>query len=211
MAKILIIGFQHSGTTMLRLLIQAHPQVSKIYDEHRYIEINKPKEWLMPIIKKDIYPNGKRMSWGDKIPWVDGKGNRIIRLSKRWFKFFGKTARVIHILRHPLDVALSISPMYKNSLKLILKSDPKVINFVNSDRRASTILFEDLVTKPKEKLSNIFSFCNLKHDEKTIKRVMNTELKYGKINSDRAFAYKTKNLNENVDYSKLIDMLVNRL
>ena len=60
-------------------------------------------------------------------------------------------------------------------------------------------------------LQTLFSFCNLKHDEKTIKRVMNTELKYGKINSDRAFAYKTKNLNEDVDYSKLIDTLVNRL
>jgi hypothetical protein len=40
---------------------------------------------------------------------------------------------------------------------------------------------------------------------------MNTELKFGKINPDRAFAYKTKKLNIDVDYTKLINMTINRL
>lgn len=212
MTKILIIGFQHSGTTMLSLLMQAHPQISRLYNEERLIELDKPKEFIMFIVGDEVYPNGKKMAWGDKVPWIDGKGDRIIRLSKRWIKFFGKDARIIHILRHPLDVALSISlDMYKHDLKLILKSDPKVIDFVNSNKKAATVLFEDLVTNPEEKLKSIFSFCNLKHDKKTIRKIMNTELKFGKINPDRAFAHKTKKLNIDVDYTKLINMTINRL
>jgi len=210
--KILIIGFQHSGTTMLRQLINNHPQVSIIYDEHRYIELPQSKEWIMSLISKEVYPNGKKMSWGEKIPWVDGDSGRIISLSKRWFKFFGKDSRIIHILRHPLDVALSISPDYERSLKLILKSDPKVIDFVNSDKRSSTILYEDLVNNPLEKLISIFSFCNLNSTEKVVKKVMNFEgLKFGGINSDRAFAYKKKGYKEIVDYNSLIKKVKRQL
>jgi len=36
-------------------------------------------------------------------------------------------------------------------------------------------------------------------------------LKFGKINPDRAFAYKNKNVNKEVDYDKLIERVKVRL
>ncbi|MFW9871504.1 MAG: sulfotransferase [Candidatus Thorarchaeota archaeon] len=206
MAKILIIGFQHSGTTLLRALINSHPQVSMIYHEGRIIELNKSKEFIMKIVSDMVYPDGKKMSWGDKIPWMDGKGDRIIRLSKRWLKFFGKSARVILILRHPLDIALSIAPVqYKKELKLIMRSTPKVIDFVNQDRRCSVVLYEDLVLKPYETLRELFLFCGLRADKKVVRRVAEKkDLRFGGINPKRAFAYRRKGFGEVVDYEKLV-------
>ena len=204
--KILIIGFQHSGTTMLRNLINAHSDVSVIYNENRYIELDKSRHWIMGMIEPEVYPDGKKMSWGEKIPWVDGEGDRVIKLSRKWFSFFGKKSRIIHIIRHPIDVALSINKSDVDStVKLWEQSIPKVIDFLDSDDRCATILFEDLLDWPFGMLDNMFQFLKLKRDPKRIHDVMNTELKFGKINSDRAYAFKNlENFNKTYDYIKMI-------
>lgn len=214
MSKILIIGFQHSGTTLLRSLINSHPQVSIIFHEDRFIELDKSKEFIVKLVSDIVYPDGKKMSWGDKIPWVDGKGDRIIRLSKKWFNFFGKSARLILILRHPLDIALSIAPLnHKKQLKLILSSTPKVIDFVNGDGRAATILYEDLVMNPNETLTSLFSFCGLASDKKVIRKISEKkDLTFGRINPERAFAYRKKGVSDSlVDYEKLVSRVKRKL
>lgn len=208
MNRILIIGFQHSGTTILSSLVQNHPQVSSIFNEHRYIEVCKTKRDILRFVSNYAPLD---TVWGDKIPWMDGKGDRIINLSKRWFKFFGKKARVVHILRHPLDVALSIDPLSpQTQLPLILKSMPKVIEFINTDERATTILYEDLLMSSIKTLSYLYSFCGLSTKEKIINRIMNIDFKFGKIDSSkgqsRVFAYKNKDISIEVDYNKLINM-----
>ena len=219
--KIFITGFAHSGTTMTHQLIKAHPDVGWIENEMSYIEYDKPKEWVLLMAKKRV-PDLKKYSWGEKLPWEtregDKDGTRIINISKKWLKFFGKEARILQVLRHPLDVSLSTYPLpttrntvAKDQLEFALSSLSNVINFMNSDKRCAVVLYEDLVTKPEVYLHKIFNFLNLKSNEKLVKKVMNTTLTFGKINSERAFAYKNKKIKIKVDYKKIVDRIKHRI
>jgi len=219
--KIFITGFRHSGTTMTHQLIKAHPNVGWIENEMGYIEYDKPKEWVLSMAKKRV-PELKKYSWGEKLPWGtrddDKDGRRIINVSKKWLEFFGKEARILQVLRHPLDVSLSVYPLpttrntvAKDQLEFALSSLSNVIDFMNSDKRCAVVLYEDLVTKPEVYLHKIFNFLNLKSNKKLINKVMNTTLKFGKINSDRAFAYKNKKIKIKVDYKKIVDRIKHRI
>jgi hypothetical protein len=219
--KIFITGFRHSGTSMLMQLIRAHPQVGWIEDEEGYIEYDKTKLWLNEMASKKVSNLGK-FSWGEKLPWgtraQDKGGKRIIRDIRKWLSFFGKKARVIQILRHPFDVSLSSYPLditrseiAEDQYSFYMSSVPKVIDFINKDRRCGVTVYEGLVMYPKESLKNIFDFLKLKSDEKTIKRVMNTDLKFGKINPERAFAHRKLNLKRKFDYDKLIWRIKNKI
>jgi len=219
--KIFITGFRHSGTTMTHQLIKAHPDVGWIENEMSYIEYDKPKEWVLSMARKRV-PELKKYSWGEKLPWGtredDKDGTRIINVSKKWLEFFGKEARILQVLRHPLDVSLSVYPLpttrntvAKDQLEFALSSLSNVIDFMNSDKRCAVVLYEDLVTKPEVYLHKIFNFLNLKSNKKLINKVMNTTLKFGKINSDRAFAYKNKKIKIKVDYKKIVDRIKHRI
>lgn len=217
MIKILITGYMHSGTTLLHQLIKAHPQVGWIENEENYIEYKKPKEWILMFAKQRV-DDLNRYAWGEKIPWGhrdnDENGKRIIWIMKRWLKFFGLKGRVVHILRHPLDVALSGqgSNLVPSALDKIEKSVPKIIDFLNSrPRTCATIVYEDLLADPQKHLKNIFEFLGLKASDKIIKKVINSPLKFDCINADRAFAYQKKGIDKQVDYDAIIDSIERRL
>ena len=215
MVKIFIVGFRHSGTTMLMQLVKAHPQVGFIENEEGFIDFDKPKNWILMHAVKRV-PNLKKYAWGEKIPWgtrkedVDGK--RVIRLSKKWLKFFRGKARVLHIVRHPFDVALSGSgKIGKIEWKYITTTVPLVIDYMNNNPKCATVVYEDLVTIPEIHLRNIFQFLSLDSSPKVIEKIIDTPLKFGKINADRAFAFKNKKINKEFDYDKLIERIENRL
>jgi len=217
MVKILITGFQHSGTTMLHQLIKAHPQVGWIENEECYIEYNKPKEWVLMFARKRV-ENLKKYAWGEKVPWGhrenDIEGKRPIAIIKKWMKYFKNDAKVLHIVRHPLDVVLSGHPgnkIVESNLSFVLDSVSRVINFTNTNKRCSSIVYEDLLTDPETHLHNIFTFLNLKSNNKIIKKVINSQLKFDKINADRAFAYKKKNVDRKVDYDGILKLIERRL
>jgi hypothetical protein len=218
--KILITGFFHSGTTLTMRLIQAHPQVARIFDEESYIEFDKPKEWMMKITSHRI-PNIKKYAWGEKIPWgtrpSDVYANRVIEFSKKWLNYFGDDARIINVLRNPVDTVLSgaihsdIKEEVKKALQFLLTAVPIYIQFINSDPRCSTVLYEELVTNSEETLEKICAFLKLKFDKKIYKTIIGTQLKFGKINASRAYANKDKSFYSSVEYEELIRSLKNRL
>lgn len=217
MNKILITGYKHSGTTMLMQLLRNHPQVGWIEMEEAYIEYNKPKEWVLQMASKRV-ANLKEKAWGEKIPWgnrpVDVNADRAIAFTKRWLKFFGKQSRVLHILRHPVDVASSGRTDGKpgnKTLIQILRSVPQYIDFINGKDLCATIVYEDLVINPKKHLHNIFNFCGLMSTEKILNRVENSPLKFGKINADRAYAFKKTGETPTVEYEKFLERLEKRL
>jgi hypothetical protein len=220
MTKMLVTGFFHSGTTLTKLLIQAHPQVARIFEEESYIEFDKPKEWMMKIISYKI-PDIEKYSWGEKIPWglrpsdVDAK--RAIGFSKKWLKYFGNDARIINVLRNPIDTVLSganhddIKKEYRKLLQFLLKSVPLYIQLINSDPRCSTLLYEELVINPKETLGRLCDFLKLKFNDKIYETMIGTSLKFDKINTSRAYANKNKSFYSMVEYEELIRSLKNRI
>jgi len=217
MTKIFITGFRHSGTTMTLSLIKAHPQVGWIENEESYIEFDKPKEWVLQMASHKV-DDLKKYAWGEKIPWSvrpeDKDGKRVIQITKKWLKYFGKNARCIQVLRHPLDVFLSSrgeNVILEKELKWQVNTVDKVIDFMNTQPQCGIVIYEDLVSDPELHLAKIFEFLNLNNTKKIVDKVINTPLKFGKINADRAFAYKSKDVKFDFDYSKLVEKVGNRL
>jgi len=217
MTKIFITGFRHSGTTMTMQLIKAHPQVGWIENEESYIEFDKPKKWVLQMASHKV-KNLKRYAWGEKIPWgvraEDKNGERAIKVSKKWLKYFGADARVIQVVRHPIDVFLSGrsgTQVLQKEFNWIINTVEKVIEYINTQPRCGAVVYEDLLKNPEGHLQNICSFLKLNSDEKTIRKVIDTPLKFGKINADRAFAHRKKNVNFEFDYVNLTKKIRNRL
>lgn len=217
MVKILITGYRHSGTTMLMQLLRNHPQVGWIEMEEGYIEFDKPKKWVLMMAKKRVR-NLKKYAWGEKIPWGnrpgDIKAKRAINFSDKWLKYFGKQARILHIMRHPIDSASSGMPdgqPGEKALKQVLHTVPPYIDFINNNLYSATIAYEDLVQNPYEHLWNIFHFCGLMKSEAIVNKVMNSHLKFGKINADRAFAFEKKGVKSDIDYESIKERLCIRL
>jgi len=51
----------------------------------------------------------------------------------------------------------------------------------------------------------------LNDSPKIVQKVIDSPLKFGKINPERAFAHKNKQINIDFDYDKLIERVKNRL
>lgn len=211
MTKILITGYRHSGTTMLMQLLRSHPQVGWIEFEESYIEFDKPREWVLMMARKKV-PDLKKYAWGEKIPWGNRKSDkdakRAIEFSRKWLKYFKGEARVLHILRHPIDTILSgrgsSIQVPKKEFNHLVNTLEKYIDFVNYSKRTQTIVYENLVLEPKKYLSEIFNFLGLNNNKKIVDKVANSDLKFGKINSDRAYAYRKKDVNFQYDYDVLL-------
>ena len=216
MTKILITGFRHSGTTMLHQLIKAHPQVGWIENEESFIEFDKSKEWMLLMASHKVQ-DLKKYAWGEKIPWgtrpVDYNGERAINMIKKWLKYFKGQGRVLHILRHPLDVALSgrgdSTKIGEKDWEYIMSSVPKVIDFVNSNKRCKTIIYEELLYEPEEVISEILDFLNLENTPKIVKRIATTPLKFGKINPERAYNFKNKQIETDFYYEDWLERVRN--
>jgi len=202
---------------MLMSLINAHPQVGCIEFEQAYVEYyDKSRKWILIQASRKV-PELKKYVWGDKLPWGlkshEKKGARAIKFSKRWLKLFKNQARILHIMRHPIDVALSGRGNIpsKRILNDIVSSVSPYIDFLNENKRCATVVYEELLYNPEIYLPKIFEFINVKVTPKIINRVINTELKFGKINVDRAYAYKRLGIETDIDYEKLIGKVKNKL
>lgn len=217
--KILVIGFQRSGTTLLRRLLEFHPDIKIMLHETRFLKSKKKQtnkqivDYLINYkVKNQIYTGKDPITetWGEKVPWA-GNGRDIISYSNRWVAKFGEEACIIHIVRHPMDVALSNHRKTNANIRAVIKnyseSVPRVIENIDS----LLIKFEDLVIHPKKILKRIFNYCQVNSEEKILNKIVKADKKqlryFNSINKSRAFAYKKDPLSskfEIPDYDKII-------
>lgn len=204
--KILIIGFQRSGTTLLRRLLDIHPDIQIMIHEDRILKKKKNVE----AIKQGFFIYNKRRyaevevnkPWGEKVPWYGISGNDAVTYSKKWLSLFGDNARVIHIIRNINDVVnsnLAFKSVRDKKEKIKEKRIKSVWNVrerLCNYERYMEITFEDLVTKPKETMEEVLKFCNLRHPYNVVMEIVNArrdKLRYfDRINPKRAFAYRGK-------------------
>jgi len=209
--KILIIGFQRGGTTLLRRLMHNHPDVQCMIHEKRILNRKDNGESLLNDLDID-----KTGNWGEKVPWNSSDGSEIIIYGKKWLEEFGDEARIVHIVRHPVDSGLSNQRLGWMQLNRAVdnaqKSIPLVINAFKNDNRYLAIAFEDLVTNPEKVLKKIFKFCVLNDDgaSRDISNLKKKDLRYyDGIKASKAYEYKkVDNLNCKIpDYSKILELI----
>lgn len=169
--RILIIGFQRSGTSILNKLIRGHPNVQWMFHEETLMK--HPEKHLQNTILPHRKVNVNR-HWGEKVPYnnlralKNGCRMSIIDYATKWNQYYLPKARVVNIVRHPYDVALSSVSMKwvtnKNVDSWVNKQArivPKVVDFIDSLDNGINIKYEDLALNPKETLSKLFTFCGL--------------------------------------------------
>lgn len=211
--QILIIGFQRSGTTLLRRLFHQHPDVRQIFHEKFLLRACKSKDELIQFVdSKGISPLVE--TWGEKAPFYPGvRRIPVIEYCKRWNRYFGETSRILHTVRHPIDVALSVEKkrgkggiehplnLYKSVMRSVV---PKIKNMKN----AFTFKYEDLIINPDEVLPQMFEFCGIDKDidfRETMSMLKNP--KYQSFDTSRAFAYKRNPPKIQIDLSSTINVI----
>lgn len=235
--KILVIGFQRSGTTLLKDLIWKHPQVKHMFHEVALAKFQKDhlmnSLWLpdksirnnyqgTSWYRKEIDFDLDSCTWGEKVPyWMPkiskGFNGPVGKYCSIWNQYFRNEARILHIIRHPLDVGISTKKrgftrgvrrpvnQYKKVLPVVLKQF-KTFGIKN----ILHVQFENLVTKPKECLMRIYKFCGLGNGEKLVRGVINNKniFRFKKINPERAFSHKESGRNpERYDLDEIINFL----
>ena len=208
--KILITGFQRSGTTMTRRLLQYHPNVDKIFHEQKILNRRKTREELL-IYARDLGVKDPSNSiWGDKVPFYHKSSSRQIKYINRWNGAWGKQARTIYLIRHPVDIAISTVRVHmgksiKDAISRQNSSVPKVVEELKTMNNVLIVSFESLVTNHKDVLKRIFKFCDLSSSDEILDMVCSAKKKqlryFDSINADRAFAYKKQtDLKIDIDY-----------
>jgi hypothetical protein len=206
MSKILVVGFQRSGTTLIRRLIQIHPDVKKMWHE---------KKLLGKDIRKIVfneYINFKKDNFGEKVPYYTysvkgGFSGNILEYCQAWNNLFKKDAKIICVVRHPLDVGVSTAIKLnwaKNVdtvLKMQLQNIPIFLMHLKKLGNAYIYNQESLITNPKKILNRIFEHCNL--DLNKIQKLYNYDKEYGfcfgkqVIKKDGLYYYKKINFKYN--------------
>jgi len=216
--KILVIGFQRSGTTLLRRLIQIHPEVKRISHEKFYlIKYGTNKEAIRRHFKKiDI----DKDVWGEKVPFYGNIRNNIsaVKYCNMWNELFYPESRIIHIVRHPIDVGFSCVRKYKNIKtieapilkyqKCMLRTVPKIVRI----HGLVSIKYEDLITDPGVLLPKIYHHCGLDPEfdfHKGMQRMPNK--RYQQFSPERAFAYKKEKFKLKYDISDVINLINQRV
>ncbi len=175
----LIIGYERSGTTLLRRLVSMHPGLD--YD----LVHENSKKLLRCKTKKDAlngltYPTkqagkltGGMMSVraGQKVPYVSFK---FIRGVIRHFKALFGDVRIIHIVRDPIRAINSqVRTFKRKSLRCVedyFNSVPKTMSHVDG----YMIRFEQLMGSPIETLSRLYEWMGQEVDEHYITKAIST-------------------------------------
>jgi hypothetical protein len=195
-------------------LLQLHPQVRRVFHENFLLKTFHEKQALLQFIEKRGIDT-KKDNWGEKVPYYpSARKFPIVKYCEQWDRFFGKNSKILHIVRHPYDVALSNVRKFKNintveqPLTIYKKIVPVAVKKIDKRPSVFTFKYEDLITDPDRMLFDIYKHCKLKPDinfRKKMRSIANS--KYQKIDPSRAFSYLEQNINWTYDMSSVIDVL----
>lgn len=207
--KILILGFQRSGTTMLRRIMNKHPDM-KIVHEKRIVQ--RCKTYQDMIVNIEMFFEGQNYI-GEKIPYLNLK--QPLKCIERWFDYFPKDGRVIHIVRHPIDVSISnmkkTSGGHKKFLKNYKKAVPVVADEIRKHKLGINIVFETLVNSPENEIKKILGFCNITYNNAILKKMIGTSTRnFSHISNERAYAFKKEGMNieTDINYYEILERIV---
>lgn len=180
---IFIVGYERSGTTLLRRLVSMHPRLEYelIHERPKLLQAAKNTQHA---IETMTYPatqqkreTGSTMSVraGQKTPYAtfsQAKGN----IDK--FRKLFPNAYIMHIIREPLETISSqiktFSRRADGCIKNYFSAVPKVHKYVLSLPNSCTIRYENLVARPKEVLGSLYEWMGEKVPADFIAKIIST-------------------------------------
>lgn len=176
----------------------------------------KDKESLLQVVSKHGI-NVNKDNWGEKVPYFpSARKYPIVKYCKQWNEYFGESSRILHIVRHPYDVALSNVKKFKNinsvdkPIQIYKNIIPNAIEKIDKMDSVYTFKYEDLLLHPEEMMINIYKHCGIKSEidfKKRMKKIKNK--RYQGMDSSRAFAYKKQHYKWKYDLKEVLKILNN--
>lgn len=168
MQKIIVTGFPHSGTTILRKIIGNHPRVHDIGRETYMIE----KKHLQEAAKKNKGKQHPTTNIVIKGPW----GSKVFDNLEKY-----KDYKIVCILKNPLDVYASFAVRFKDEKmpekynfehwesfsKSIHHHHSKNVQNVHS-KNVHFILYHEMFDKNFTNLKKLFTWLNLTWKDKVV-------------------------------------------
>jgi tetratricopeptide (TPR) repeat protein len=199
---IFIVGFPRSGTTMIEQTLSAHPLISA-GDE---LPIIGELTGLIPRVLNSplAYPEAFAELWlGDQIEGLDNLRDYYLQRARqlgalrkgaRWFTdkmplnethlgligLIFPQAPIIHLIRHPLDVVLSVFSNHLThgffcayDLTSIARHYVLVMDLIEHYRREITlkylaVRYEDVIDRQEESVRNILTFIGAPYDRRCL-------------------------------------------
>jgi tetratricopeptide (TPR) repeat protein len=199
---IFIVGFPRSGTTMIEQTLSAHPQISAGDELPIVGELTGliPRMLMSPL----AYPEAFAELWlGDQVEGLDNlrdyylqRGRQLgaIRKGARWFTdkmplnethlgligLIFPQAPVLHVLRHPLDVVLSVFSNHLThgfycayDLTSIARHYVLVMDLVEHYRREMAlnylaVRYEDVIDRQEESVRQMLAFVGAPFDKRCL-------------------------------------------
>jgi len=212
--QILIIGFQRSGTTLMRRLFGVHPEVKKMVHEAFLLKKCSTKDQLIQLITSAGVSPFKD-NWGEKTPFYPNiRGIPVDVYCKRWNRYFGKTSRILHIVRHPVDVVNSIvvksrgRQHLEKALGIYQRRMTTIIPKLSNIKNVHTFKYEDLLIRPDDIVPELYKFCRLTSDV-DFRQLMSgiKNKKYKNFDKTRAFAHTRGPIKIRTDLSSVLTVI----
>lgn len=180
---IFIVGYERSGTTLLRRLVSMHPRLEYelIHERPKLLQAARNTQHAIDTM---TYPatqqkreTGSTMSVraGQKTPYAtfsQAKGN----IDK--FRELFPSAYLMHIIRDPLETISSQVKTFNRKadgcIKNYFSAVPKVYKYVLSLPRSCTVCYENLVARPQEVLASIYEWMGATVPLYFIDRIIST-------------------------------------
>lgn len=209
---IFIIGFPRSGTKLLLEILKTHPKIGglnseinmahKVSDDPGY-KLNINNVFNSNTISEnlnDLTLKGFFDSLADKkcnttnykklLAYINSKPNitYVVDKSPRYINHLDHliqnfpSAKFIHIIRNPIDVALSHKKVWNKSIIRTSDQWRKVNQRLSNRKYTAPILrvrYENLTTNPEESLFEISSYLNINNDFDY--KNVNSREKYGNV------------------------------
>ena len=200
--KIFITGWNRSGTTLMKNIVENHPDVKIVFHEtgllkltrkqlmrsktlqnKRIVKMNSPRGRGVRSEKVKIDFDMNKDNWGEKIPYYTlqikkGYHDSIYSYINKWNSYFQPDSRIIHMIRHPIDASKSArvrgaSKRIGTAYHHYQNTVPSMIHFLNDNiTNFINIKYEDLLINPKGVLSRVFDFCELDNGNKVIEKIL---------------------------------------
>lgn len=182
-----------------------------MFHESFFLKSCKNKQQLIQhVSSKQI--NVDKDTWGEKVPYYPNlKKIPVERYCNKWNEYFKEKSRILHIVRHPYDVAMSNVKKFKHinshkgPINLYRRAVPNAINATLKMKSCYTFKYEDLLMHPDEMLFNIYSHCEIDPDidyKKRMKAI--TNVRYQTIDPSRAFSFLKQDIKFDYDLNSTI-------
>ena len=171
----LVIGYQRSGTTMLRRLVSMHPGMSKGITHEGFGRLRSCKT------AQEAYKTFRTpisdIEHGWKMPYTGKKNAKAI--IDKYIELFGDKGSVIHIVRRPIPTINSQVVTFNANPALCIrdysKSIPFVAEYIKKFSNVIQMSFHDIVAKPRKMVQWMYWWMGEAVDDSIVTKIISTK------------------------------------